>query len=141
MKNDNSDFRVYFISEPNHYYDQHYIFSIRNNNGFKYYLLNLPSEEKPTIELKKVDNSILLLKTLGQKPTRIEADTDDYLKALFLLENYFEQIKNPALSKTSELIDDDLNKIREIGEKTRLNNITSDIGNSDIAIITSTLKK
>ncbi len=137
MKNNKSDLRVYFISEPNHNYNQHYIFSIRNknNNGFKYYLLNLPSDEKPTIELKRVDNSILLLNTLGERPTSLETDTDEYLEALFLLEYYFKQIQN------AEVVDDELTRIRELGKKARLNSITSDIGQSDIAIISSTLKK
>ena len=57
------DIKIHYIDEPGHNYNKQLVFSIRSKNksGYKYYIMNLPNEKNNRLELKRIDNAMLLL--------------------------------------------------------------------------------
>ena len=82
------DIKIHYISDPEQNNSKQLVFSIRSKNksGYKYYIMNLPNEKNNRLELKRIDNAMLLLSEIHSRPISIEKEKDEFLTAIALLE-------------------------------------------------------
>lgn len=137
------DIKIYYITEPNHDYYRHLVFSIKskNSSGYKYYIMNMPNNNTNETKLKRIDNAVLLLSEIQTMPIRIQEDKDEYLTAIGLLEMTIKNEQSKSLSSIKEMLDneDTLNKIKK--QRERMNLFTSTISTSDVKTITDRITK
>lgn len=137
------DIKIHYINEPEHTYNNHIIFSIRNKNnfGYKYYIMNFPNDENNKLELKRIDNAMLLLAEMQAKPININKDRDEFLTAIGLLELAIKDTQNESSITLKEMLDnkDTLDKIKSQREKMSV--YTSNISVTDAKAIRDIIKK
>lgn len=137
------DIKIHYIDEPGHNYNKHLVFSIRNKNnlGYKYYIMNIPNDKNNKLELKRIDNAILLLGEIQTKPISIKKEKEEYLTAIGLLELAIKDTQSESAITIKEMLDnkDTLDKIKSQREK--ISAYTSNISIADAKAIKDTIKK
>lgn len=137
------DIKIHYISVPEQNNSKQLVFSIRSKNksGYKYYIMNLPNAKNNRLELKRIDNAMLLLSEIHSRPISIEKEKDEFLTAIALLELAIKEAQSQSTITLKEMLDnkDTLDKIKSQREK--INAYTSNISIAEAKAIKDTIKK
>lgn len=137
------DIKIHYISDPEQNNSKQLVFSIRSKNksGYKYYIMNLPNEKNNRLELKRIDNAMLLLSEIHSRPISIEKEKDEFLTAIALLELAIKEAQSQSTITLKEMLDnqDTLDKIKF--QRQKINTYTSSINLIDAQVIKTIIKK
>lgn len=136
------DIKIHYISNPEQDNNTQLVFSIRSKNkfGYKYYIMDLPNDKNNKLELKRIDNAMLLLSEINSRPISLEKEKDEFLTAIVLLELAIKEAQSQSITLT-EMLDnqDTLDKIKF--QRKKINTYTSSINPIDTQTIKSIIKK
>lgn len=136
------DIKIYYISNPEQDNNTQLVFSIRSKNkfGYKYYIMDLPNDKNNKLELKRIDNAMLLLSEIISRPISLEKEKDEFITAIALLELAIKEAQSQSITLT-EMLDnqDTLDKIKF--QRKKINTYTSSINPIDTQTIKSIIKK
>lgn len=136
------DIKVHYISNTEQNKNKQLVFSVRSKNkfGYKYYIMDLPNDKNNKLELKRIDNAMLLLSEIHSRPISLEKEKDEFITAIALLELAIKESQSQSIT-IKEMLDnqDTLDKIKS--QRNKINTYTSSINLIDTQIIKAIIKK